>query len=148
LADAFPLETANPLLRSSQGPFFKKEPALSLGMSFLGREGFVLDLGNGRIWLEPSSITRPVASNQTGVLLKFILNSDDERELIVNQLSTAKVSDLLKAQGMKVGTRISKLQGNPVKSYDAWEVQRILSGAKGPEIEWSFGETTLKTPLK
>ncbi len=120
-------------------PFHRKFPAFTLGMDLIGRGGAVFDLANGRLWLAPDGITRPVLVNRTGLIVKFILNSADLRELRVRKILEEGSGPVLKKLGMKPGETIEKVDGIKSETLDTWEVEQHLAGAFGPtvKLEWT-----------
>ena len=123
-------------------PFHRKVPAITLGMDLIGRSGAVFDLANGKLWLAPDGITRPVLVNRTGLVMKFILNSADVRELRVGKILEEGAGPAMKKLGMKPGEIIESIDGIKPETLDTWEVEQRLSGAFGPSVKISWTSPT------
>jgi len=112
----------------------------TVGMDFLGRGSFTLDLPHGRIWLSPELFEAEPPKNRTGLKLAFEYigkekkMKDKTRVLKVDELSTEGAAASLAKKGLFAGAHVVTLAGMPVDRLDAWEVDRVLSGGYGKTI--------------
>ena len=120
-------------------------PAVDLGMGFLSSaKSFTLDIPHGRVWISdelPLSGLKPMSK---AIQLKYIMKKD-ERLLIVHSLTPSYLDQLKKdgihlgvQDGLKVGTVLTRINGQPVEELDQWNVDRILAGDSGLnfKLEW------------
>lgn len=129
---------ARPTRPVADGPFEKKDPGFTAGMEVLGRSNFIFDVGNGRLWFSPDSITNRVPYNRVGVTFKYIFNESDQRELRVTQVKETEYNAEARRLGLKAGLPILKVDGVSAKTLDLWDVEQRISGVYGPtvKIEW------------
>jgi len=132
-------------------PLQARSPGLNVGMEVLGRGSFTLDLGHGRIWFPPKTISAPILVNRSGLELEFVLDQDGERLLRVDRIREGSPATKLQAQGLKPGSVVTRVNGVESDDLDLWQVEQLLSGASGLEVtvQWKAPKNLLKmAPIK
>lgn len=121
------------------------------GIAFLARGPFTFDLPHGRIWFSKTTLDAPILKNQSGLHLKYF-REDGDRVLRVVEIEPSSHATALIRQGMRVGTRILRVDFQPASEMNIWDVERRLAGAFGDSVtlEWPAkkGRELKVVPLK
>jgi len=147
---SFPKPETEREFETDRGPLSQKFPAADVGMGFLGRGSFVLDLPHGRVWLAKQSLDVPVRMNRSGLEVQYIFR-EGERVLIVEKLEKRTPADALFEAGLRPGMILTQVDSKPAEDMDLWEVEQRLAGVYGEmvTVQWNSKKGTSKiVPLR
>lgn len=111
-----------------------------LGIDYLVRGNFILDLPHGRLWFEKGAFQELKPVMNTGITTQFVFDRFGRRVLKLKSLGVEPYQNQLKEGDLKVGQLISAINGQEVDQMDQWAVDQILkypaSSKEKIMIEW------------
>ena len=119
----------------ASGPLAQSDPSVSVGMGLLGQSVFTIDLPHGRIWFKSKDLPLKLRQkDSSGLMLRFEQN-DGERVLRVEQVKPRSPAVRLSQAGLQKDALILELNSTPVDELDLWQVEQILLGAHGKQVQ-------------
>ena len=123
-------------IQDSTGTRFSHHLIANVGMKLLGRGDFTLDLSHGRLWFASEGLSAPVLANRSGLILKYVLNENDDRELRVLKIEPGSIADkTLRPLGVQPGMMVSEIDGKHSMDMDIWQVDQHLAGAYSDTVK-------------
>lgn len=154
IATQIPVSYPNPEEHQAGSPLQAKVPGFNVGMELLARGPFTFDLPHGKLWFDPAALKLPFPKNESGLVLQYVSDPETEDRLLkISRIrpSGAAVTALAQA-GIKVGMRVTQVDGTPIEDLDQWQVDQKLAGLGGPRItlrvRMKGGDKIVPVPVK
>jgi len=149
------IECGDQKIASELLPVFESELAGSgasyahAGVDVLSRGEFVLDLPNGRLWLERSALKKSTPKNRTGIDTTYDYLGKDRVLRVASVRSTRFSQPAIKA-GLRIGQVLTSVDGKPADEMDAWEVDQRLSFVYSERVRlgWETKKGSVQVEIK
>ena len=127
--------------------FFQSEsqlPGTSVGMEFLSRGPFSVDMPHGRLWLSKVDASHELATQDgSGLDVEYVFEPGGKRVLKVLRIRPKSPAQALARMGLREGSSITKIGPRSVDDVDLAEAKKMLSGDlhRKLTLEWKTGHS-------